>query len=322
MTNHVDLPNSELHEPKGFKPLTGGAADIGKVAVSKGDGTSEVRKLKADEIEDLTQGLLSGVFRDDNMATGTVTVQVEGKKYYEIGAAPTQVIQVRLPDPAAYDGELVVLKRLDENAPDGSQVKFIPNAAETIDGMSEAGVTVKDNAIAVVSDGTNWAVVLSHLVNTGWELYADDQYLVGTERTILDGVTTQLTINGNGAFTNVTEASPTTQPAWDTTLNLITQYLVGQMTMYRVFFYATPSAVNVSVKVEFQIVGSFTIAGQTVRMPAGSGVRQQVLVTVPIFADALSLANNIQVNITPMGGDIDLDTATIMSVEMHMPRGI
>lgn len=322
MAYHALLGDSELHEPKGMQPLTGGAADVGKVLVSKGDGTSEARKLTAGEIDGLDTVLLSGVYEDPNMATQTVDVTTEGKRHYSIGAAPTQVVSVQLPDPVAYSGEFISLKRLDQNAPDGAQVKFIPNAAETIDGMAEAGITIAGNAIVVVSDGTNWNIFASHLVNTGWELYADNQYTQASPRNILDGVTAQLTINGLGSLTNTTEKSPISQTSWNTTTNKITQFITGQATMYRVFFYATPSAVNTSVAVEFKISGSFVIAGTVERMARGSGVRQQVVVSVPIFADASSIANGIEVNVTPLGGNIDLDTATIMSVEMHMPRGI
>ncbi len=49
MTVHNALSGSELHEPKNIDAATAGAADIGKVIVAKGDGTSEVRKLKQSE---------------------------------------------------------------------------------------------------------------------------------------------------------------------------------------------------------------------------------------------------------------------------------
>ena len=52
MTDHKILADSELHEPKGMQPLVGGAADIGKVLVSKGDGTSEARKLSLTDLEE------------------------------------------------------------------------------------------------------------------------------------------------------------------------------------------------------------------------------------------------------------------------------
>lgn len=53
MAIHKDLGDAELHEPKGMQTLVAGAADVGKVAVSKGDGTSEVRKLDYSELDNL-----------------------------------------------------------------------------------------------------------------------------------------------------------------------------------------------------------------------------------------------------------------------------
>lgn len=56
MAVHKDLGETELHEAKGIAPLVAGAADIGKVVVSKGDGTSEARKLVASEVGALVAG--------------------------------------------------------------------------------------------------------------------------------------------------------------------------------------------------------------------------------------------------------------------------
>lgn len=218
MTNHVDLPNSELHEPKGFKPLTGGAADIGKVAVSKGDGTSEVRKLKASEIEELSIPLLSGTFFNDNMATATVTVQVEGKSNFLIGAAPAQVLQVRLPSPATYINDPITLKRLDANHGDGSEVKFIPNAAETIEGAAELAITVQNTSITVVSDGTNWHITQDLYPEKPlfgfWDY--NDLATQGTPLNVVANTPLALTNDGLGAFTNKTYRPDGLTEIWDT----------------------------------------------------------------------------------------------------------
>ena len=51
MTLHNSLVGIELHEPKNMSTTTGGATDIGKTLVAKGDGTSEVRKIKLNELD-------------------------------------------------------------------------------------------------------------------------------------------------------------------------------------------------------------------------------------------------------------------------------
>lgn len=50
MATHNTLTGTEVHVPKGMDALTGGASDVGKVVVSKGDGTTEARKLIPAEI--------------------------------------------------------------------------------------------------------------------------------------------------------------------------------------------------------------------------------------------------------------------------------
>ena len=51
MTLHNALTGAELHEPKNMDAATGGASDIGKTVVAKGDGTSEVRKILLNELD-------------------------------------------------------------------------------------------------------------------------------------------------------------------------------------------------------------------------------------------------------------------------------
>lgn len=51
MPVHNAMTGTELHEPKNMSAATGGASDIGKTIVSKGDGTSEVRKITLNELD-------------------------------------------------------------------------------------------------------------------------------------------------------------------------------------------------------------------------------------------------------------------------------
>lgn len=90
MTIHRDLPEAHLHEPKNMSTATAGAADIGKVIVAKGDGSTEVRLLKTSEIDQSTNqygehditgnstviAMTAAV--DSTLATNTDYVQVAG----------------------------------------------------------------------------------------------------------------------------------------------------------------------------------------------------------------------------------------------------
>lgn len=69
---HSDVAETNMHEPKNMSTLTAGASDIGKVAVSKGDGTTEARKITLTELDDG-----AGTARQIAVASGTGDVTVQ-----------------------------------------------------------------------------------------------------------------------------------------------------------------------------------------------------------------------------------------------------
>lgn len=168
MGRHVDLPDTMLHEPKHIQTATN-PGDAGKVIVSKGDGTSELRFLqRADSpeldgaltaIEDELAGaagtVLSGVYLDAAAVTGTVDVTIEEKQYYFIGPTVGQDVSFQLPDPADVVGFPITLKRL---SADGT-LTVLPFSTETVEGSASLILLIKNNALTLVSDGTDWRVV-------------------------------------------------------------------------------------------------------------------------------------------------------------------
>jgi hypothetical protein len=58
---HKDQNEANMHEPKHVQSAVAGAADIGKVIVAKGDGTSELRKLALADLTgvDIAYGTLA-----------------------------------------------------------------------------------------------------------------------------------------------------------------------------------------------------------------------------------------------------------------------
>lgn len=266
MTDHVNLPDAELHEPKGIKPLTGGSADVGKVIVAKGDGSSEARRLTIADIEGIGDTALVGTFYDPNRATGTVDVTNEGKQNYLIGAAPAQVISVQLPDPSTIGGTRVYLKRLDANHGDGSAVKFIPSNAETIEGLSELVLTLQNTAIAVVSDGTNW-----HIAN---DLYPvkplfgfwdyNDLATSSTPLNASSGVPLALTNDGAGAFTNKAYKPEGITDVWNAVGSVFdfSELSLGDTVDIRLDVEVTTTAANQQVDVYLELgqgAGAYTI---------------------------------------------------------------
>ncbi len=93
MTLHNALTGVELHEPKNMSTATGGASDVGKTVVSKGDGTSEVRKILLNELD-------SGAAADRQIGVsdgaGTVTAQdsvrMGWSNYNDVATATTPIV--------------------------------------------------------------------------------------------------------------------------------------------------------------------------------------------------------------------------------------
>ena len=71
---HRDVAEDNMHEPKGTTTLTGGASDIGKVIVSKGDGTTETRKLGNLELDAAQVQTRMGMWDYNDVATTTTPV--------------------------------------------------------------------------------------------------------------------------------------------------------------------------------------------------------------------------------------------------------
>ncbi len=86
---HKDVGETNMHEPKNMTTATAGAGDVGKVVVSKGDGTSEVRRLVPTEvgilehygqltISDNATPLALTAAVDSTLGTNTDYIQVTG----------------------------------------------------------------------------------------------------------------------------------------------------------------------------------------------------------------------------------------------------
>lgn len=155
--------------------------------------------------------------------------------------------------------------------------------------------------------------------NGGWALYADSQYTQVSPLNIPDTTEAQLTIDGLGSLTNKTQRPKVSIEPYNTTTQLITQFVVDQVTFYRVFFFAEPSTNNTILFVKFRIPGNFDPVVLQANLARGNGVRQPVTLSVPVFADSLSLANGYELWVEAVGGDVDIDTITIMAVEDFIP---
>ena len=71
---HRDVAEDNMHEPKGTTTLTGGASDIGKVIVSKGDGSTETRLLKNTDLDPAQVQSRMGIWDYNDLATATTPI--------------------------------------------------------------------------------------------------------------------------------------------------------------------------------------------------------------------------------------------------------
>lgn len=169
---HKVLTDDVLHEPKHIQIATD-PGDAGKVIVATGSGVSELRFLTRSDIPEvdsdlsdlesavaaLTPSVYVGVFVDEAATTGTISVTAEQKQYFFVGVITTQQATIQLPDPATVVGHPLTFKRMDAFHGDGSFVKVVPFAAETIDGVTELSITAQYTSATLVSDGTNWRII-------------------------------------------------------------------------------------------------------------------------------------------------------------------
>mgnify|MGYP000332746881 CR=1 FL=1 len=259
MADHKTLANSELHEPKGMSTLTGGAADVGKVAVSLGDGTSEVRKLQTTDLSDLGSILaLTGTFYDAAVPTGAVDVATEGKTNYLVGVVTTQNVTVDLPNPASYTESRITVKRLDANHGDGSTLTIEPFGAETIEGAANLALTIQNVSLTLVTDGINWFIAEDYYAQKAlhglWD-YND----LATQTTPLNAVAATplaLTNDGAGPFTNLAYKPDGFGDIWDMGVGQDfdwTELSLGDTVDLRVDIEITTTSVNQVVDIYLEL---------------------------------------------------------------------
>lgn len=71
---HKDVAEDNMHEPKGLKALTAGAADVGKVTASDGAGASVARKIKPSELDPAEKQCRMGMWDYNDTATTTTPI--------------------------------------------------------------------------------------------------------------------------------------------------------------------------------------------------------------------------------------------------------
>ena len=161
---------------------------------------------------------------------------------------------------------------------------------------------------------------MSYVSNSGWELHADGQYTVGSQLTLPATTDVKLTIDGNGALTNLDQAVLGMGPLWDSANNKALHTYPGQLASYRLFMIVTPGANSLLLDIKARAVGgSVWFVNDSVRLAQNSGTPTQITRWYPIFADAGTVANGVEF-IVQCSGAATLYGATILCINEHLPR--
>ena len=123
-------------------------------------------------------------------------------------------------------------------------------------------------------------------IQAGWVNVADGQYTSGSPLTVLAGVKTQITIDGNGATTNVAYANGMHVDVWSE--NRFKPSAVGEVYNLRLTGIAAQSTSATGQYMTFEAdIGTdevpFIAATQTLPLIKGLGVQTQFTVAAPFF---------------------------------------
>jgi len=125
----------------------------------------------------------------------------------------------------------------------GSSFSVTINAdgTETIDGNLTLSITDKNQAVRLISNGTNWDILSPHNIN-GWATY--DDLASATTPVVVNNTKHQITIDGSGPTNNVTYLPVGISLLWDTTSNKIIPAKLGDAYDIRVDFKIEPTNIN------------------------------------------------------------------------------
>ena len=125
----------------------------------------------------------------------------------------------------------------------GSSFSVTINAdgTETIDGNLTLSITDKNQAVRLISNGTNWDILSPHNIN-GWATY--DDLASATTPVVVNNTKHQITIDGSGPTNNVTYLPVGISSLWDTTSNKIIPAKLGDAYDIRVDFKIEPTNIN------------------------------------------------------------------------------
>ena len=149
-----------------------------------------------------------------------------------------QVVNIELISTAIGDGFEVIVKKLGSSHP---VTIATDNSNQTIDGNLTLSITDKNQAVRLVSDGSNWRVLSPHNTN-GWAIY--DDYASALTPVSIINEKKLIEIDALGPSNNITYLPSGVLSLWNATDSKITPAKLGDSYDIRVDFKIEPTNIN------------------------------------------------------------------------------
>lgn len=145
-------------------------------------------------------------------------------------------------------------------------------------------------------------------LGSAWS-YNGDSAKAGTPQVILNGVRTQLTIDGLTALSSEGRLPG----VWDTASNTLRPEAEGVAYLLRFDFFATQTVSGNSKSIDLELyipTAGLDILHRSLLLLKGSGTSTQLSISFPIFTSPLMYANGLEFYLTP-DVDVELEQAAL-----------
>lgn len=217
-------------------------------------------------------------------------------------------VTITLPSAATVgDGWVVTIKKKGSTA----NITIDPDGSETIDGDTTILLQHTNQAMSIVSDGSNWCRMYP-TTPKGWAYYKDAQYTTSSRLT-LTGTPTRdlLTIDGLDTSTNTNFLPDGVSAFWDTTNDKILAQRDGDSFDVKVEFNVDVPSNTDSIKLELDVgSGSPDVISTHTFQFAQSG-EQIAMVSFPAFTLSTFLANGGKIYLTASTTGVEIWGASI-----------
>ena len=236
---------------------------------------------------------------NDTAAGGTVTINLQSAAFYGSGFE-------------------IDIKKI------GTDYNVIMNAdgVETIDDKGSRTIHQHNDSYVLVSDGANWEIKSRNIV-LGWAHYEDDTWSDVSPLELNSGNSyrAQVTIDGLGGSTDVSEWPPGVPEPWNTGTNKLVGSNAGDKFTYRLQFKAQDGASTTLVDAILDIGGGIgEISRRSLSVAKGASVETNVELFSTYFTGTTFVANGgtLYLDTSQTSTDMDIWDITLVIEKTHV----